>query len=82
MVDQVIIYSDDNGGVAIVRPTAEGLAMAGGDIHKLAQKDVPEGKKYKIVSNSDIPTDRTFREAWSVDQAELTDGIGAESNSF
>jgi hypothetical protein len=30
----------------------------------IANKDVPEGKPYKIVDVSDIPEDRTFRDAW------------------
>lgn len=30
----------------------------------IANKDVPEGKPYKIVDVSDIPEDRTFRNAW------------------
>lgn len=30
----------------------------------VAAKDVPEGKPYKIVDVADIPTDRTFRDAW------------------
>ena len=29
-------------------------------------KDVPEGKPYKIVNDSDIPSDRTFRNAWEM----------------
>jgi hypothetical protein len=33
-------------------------------IEEIALKDVPEGKPYKIVDVSDIPTDRTFRNAW------------------
>ena len=43
----------------------------------LAQKDVPTGLKYKIVEDSVISSDRTFRSAWEVDEAELTDGVGA-----
>ena len=31
---------------------------------RVAKKDVPEGKPYKIVDVSDIPQDRTFRNAW------------------
>ena len=46
-------------------------------MEELAQKDVPTGLKYKIVEYSDIPSDRTFRDAWEVDEAELTDGVGA-----
>jgi hypothetical protein len=30
----------------------------------VAAKDVPTGKPFQIVNVSDIPTDRTFRNAW------------------
>jgi hypothetical protein len=30
----------------------------------VAAKDVPEGKPFKIVDVSEIPTDRLFRNAW------------------
>ena len=33
-------------------------------IEEIAAKDVPAGKPYKIVDVSDIPSDRTFRNAW------------------
>jgi len=46
-------------------------------MEELAQKDVPTGLKYKIVVDSDVPTDRTFRNAWVIDNSELTDGVGA-----
>lgn len=55
-----IIYPDDNGGVAIICPSQE----CGLTIEEIAAKDVPEGKPYKIVDVSDIPSDRTFRNAW------------------
>lgn len=35
-----------------------------------------------IVDASAIPSDRSQRDAWTVDEAELTDGIGGESNEF
>ena len=79
-MNQVILYKQDNGVVAIIRPTEEALAMYG--IEAIAAKDVPAGKPYKIVSDADIPSDRTFRAAWTVDDADLTDGVGAESNEF
>ena len=53
-----IIYPTDNGGVAIIIPT-NGV--------ETAMKDIPEGKPFKIVEASDIPTDRTFRDAWTAD---------------
>jgi hypothetical protein len=57
-----IIYPNDEGGVSILIPTEEYLAEH--TIEELAAKDVPEGKPYKIVDVKDIPTDRTFRDAW------------------
>ena len=79
-MNQVIIYKQDNGVVAIVRPTAEALALYG--IEAIAQKDVPTGKPYKIIDASEIPADRSQRNAWTVDDADLTGGVGAESNEF
>jgi hypothetical protein len=58
-MNQRIIYPTDDGGVAIIIPADCGLT-----IEEIAAKDVPEGKPFKIVDVSDIPTDRTFRNAW------------------
>jgi len=79
-MNQVIIYNQDNGGVAIIIPTPEALEQHG--IQAIAIKDVPAGKKFKIVDAADIPSDRSERDAWTVDEADLTDGIGGESNEF
>jgi len=54
-MNQRIIYPTDDGGVAVIIP-AESV--------EAALKDVPEGKPFKIVDVSEIPTDRTFRAAW------------------
>jgi hypothetical protein len=59
-MNQRIIYPTDNGGVAVIVPAAE----CGLTIEEIAAKDVPAGKPFKIVEASDIPTDRTFRDAW------------------
>ena len=77
---KVIIYKQDNGIVAIIRPTEEALQKYG--IDAIALKDVPAGVPFKIVSDADRPLDRTFRAAWEVDPTLLTDGVGAESNEF
>jgi hypothetical protein len=61
-MNQRIIYPTDDGGVAVLIPTAEYLETH--TIEELAAKDVPEGKPYQIVDVSDIPEDRTFRNAW------------------
>jgi hypothetical protein len=59
-MNQRIIYPTDEGNVAIIIPAAE----CGLTIEEIAAKDVPAGKPFKIVDASDIPTDRTFRNAW------------------
>ena len=59
-MNQRIIYPTDDGGVAVIVPAPE----CGLTIEEIAAKDVPAGKAYKIVDVSDIPTDRTFRNAW------------------
>ena len=57
-MNQRIIYPTDD-GVAIIVPADCGLT-----IEEIAAKDVPAGKEYKIVDVEDIPSDRTFRNAW------------------
>ena len=69
-----IIYKNENGGVSIITPTDEALSFM--TIDEIAQKDVPTGLPYKIVEDSEIPTDRTFRDAWVVDESILVDGVG------
>jgi len=71
-MDKRILYKSDDGGVCIVIPAPE----CGLTIEEIAKKDVPTGKPYKIVDVSEIPTDRTWRDAWTVDEADLTDGVG------
>lgn len=75
-----VIYPNDEGGVSVIVPSLNCLQEH--TIEEIAAKDVPAGKPYKIVSVDDIPSDRTFRNAWTVNEAELTDGVGAESNEF
>jgi hypothetical protein len=57
-----IIYKTEEGGVAVVIPTDEWLETH--TIEELVEKDVPAGAVYEIVDVSDIPSDRTFRDAW------------------
>ena len=70
---QVIIYLQDNGIVAVCTPTPE--ALQSHSIQEIAAKDVPTGKPFKIVDASDLPD--TPQEAWVINEADLTDGVGA-----
>lgn len=78
-MNQRIIFIDE-GGVSVIIPSDNALAEH--TIQEIAEKDVPKGKPYKIVSVDDIPSDRTFRNAWEVDEADLTDGTGGEHDMF
>jgi hypothetical protein len=66
-----IIYQNEEGGVSVLIPADCGLT-----IEQIAEKDVPKGLPYKIVNTSDVPADRTDRKSWTVDVADLTDGVG------
>ena len=57
-----IIYPTDDGGVAVIVPSAEYLETH--TIEELAVKDVPAEKAYQIIDESDVPSNRTFRNAW------------------
>jgi|TARA_E500000178_G_scaffold344620_1_gene393207 hypothetical protein len=73
-----IIYKTDEGGVAIIIPAPN----CEHTIEQIAAKDVPSGKPYKIVEETDIPSDRAFRAAWEVDESILTDGVGDVHDMF
>jgi len=59
-MNQRIIYPTADGGVAIIIPASECELT----IEQIAAKDVPQGTPYQIVDVADIPSDRTFRNAW------------------
>ena len=70
-MDKRIIYKNTDGTISIIIPANCGLT-----VEQIAQKDVPTGLSYKIVNVSEVPSDREFRNAWTIDDAELTDGVG------
>jgi hypothetical protein len=57
-----VIYDNGEGGVSIVVPSPSCPS-----IDRLIQ-DVPAGRKYQVVDISDIPDDRTFRNAWTYEE--------------
>lgn len=76
-----IIYKNLDNSVGILIPTEEVLKFA--TLLDVAEKDVPHNLPYWIVPISDIPTDRTFRSAWEIDESfGEPDGFGGESNEF
>lgn len=76
-----IIYKNEDNSVAILIPSQEALSFA--TIKQIAEKDIPHNLPYWIVATSDIPTDRTFRSAWEIDESfGEPDGFGRENNEF
>ncbi|MAL09528.1 MAG: hypothetical protein CMF74_07675 [Maricaulis sp.] len=55
-----ILWQPEDGGVAVIVPTDN----CGLTVEEIAKKDVPSGRPYKIVDASEVPSDRTFRNAW------------------
>ena len=76
-----IIFKNQDNSIGIITPTEEALSFA--TIQQIAEKDVPYNLPYWIVPTSDIPTDRTFRNAWEIDESfGEPDGFGGENNKF
>tara|TARA_B100000902_G_scaffold268250_1_gene254289 strand:- start:319 stop:516 length:198 start_codon:yes stop_codon:yes gene_type:complete len=61
MSNKRIIYPNDQGGVTVVVPSDN----CGLTVEEIALKDVPDGKAYQIVDVADVPSDRSFRNAWT-----------------
>ncbi len=64
-----IIFPNET-GISILIPTDCGLS-----IEQIAVKDVPAGLPYLIVDAEQVPSDRTFRNAWEADFSS-PDGFG------
>jgi translation elongation factor EF-1alpha len=55
-----ILYQTEENEVAVIIP-ADNCGLT---VEEIAKKDVPSGRPYKIVDASEVPSDRTFRNAW------------------
>jgi hypothetical protein len=64
---QAIIFTNDNGGVAMCIPTGEI------SIDAVMTKDVPAGRGARIVNLSDLPNQHNdFYDAWEMDATSVT----------
>jgi len=59
--DKRIVYMQDDGTVAVMVPTDN----CGLTVEQIQAKDVPEGKTSYIIDKTEVPTDRSFRNAWT-----------------
>ena len=67
----VIIWTNDDGLVSVCHP----ISTYSKPLEELAKKVVPSGKSYRIIKQADIPTDRTFRDAWKEDGTKVTEDV-------
>jgi len=59
--DSRFIYTNDDGSISIVIP-ADNCDLT---LDQIKAKDCPSGKTVYTVDKSAIPTDRSFRNAWT-----------------
>ena len=59
MTQRILITNDNGASIGVIVPANNVTA-------EFCIKDVPVGAKYKIVATADVPSDRTFRNAWEV----------------
>ena len=59
--DSRFIYTNDDGSISIVVP-ADNCNLT---LDQIKDKDCPSGKTVYTVDKSAIPTDRSFRNAWT-----------------
>jgi len=62
-MNEIIIYKNSEGGVSVVHPTPEAIEAL--SFEEIIAKSIPQGTEYKIIDVSELPQDRTFRNAWS-----------------
>jgi hypothetical protein len=76
-----ILYKNPDNSLSILIPAP--ACLKNHTIEEIALKDIPQGTPFWIVDNSEIPTDRTFRDAWELpENYREPDGYGSPFNSF
>tara|TARA_Y100000592_G_C5265679_1_gene219422 strand:- start:217 stop:462 length:246 start_codon:yes stop_codon:yes gene_type:complete len=76
--DKKIIFKRSDGTIAILMPV-DSCSLT---FDEIIAKDVPLGCKYKIINKDEVPTDRSFRNAWTVADSDLTDGVGISTTAL
>jgi len=57
MTQRILITNDNGASIGVIVPSPQHTAA-------FCIKDIPVGSKYRIVDTADVPSDRTFRDAW------------------
>lgn len=67
-MNERIVYQNQEGGISIIVPV-DGCGLT---LEQIIAKDVPPGAVYQVVDVADLPTDRTFRDAWTLQGEAVT----------
>jgi len=59
--DKRIVYLEEDGSISIVCPS-DNTSLT---VEQIQAKDVPDGLTSYIIDKDDVPTDRSFRDAWT-----------------
>tara|TARA_Y100000114_G_scaffold154498_1_gene176670 strand:+ start:1107 stop:1307 length:201 start_codon:yes stop_codon:yes gene_type:complete len=59
--DKRIVYLESDGSVSILCPS-DNTSLT---VEEIQAKDVPDGLTSFIIDKTDVPTDRSFRDAWT-----------------
>lgn len=70
-MEQRIVYQMAGSPASVIVPCDCGLT-----VEQIGMKDVPAGVPFWIVPADSIPEDRTFRDAWELDIAEMGERSG------
>ncbi len=69
MNNLVVIYTTQDGNLAVLTPASEYLETH--TLDELIAKDVPTGVPYSIVNKTSIPQSNYFRSAWMLEDGAL-----------
>lgn len=62
---KIIVYKDNSGGIRIVNPSPKFK------LEYVISRDIPEGADYEILNRSALPKDKTFRNAWDLNDKKI-----------
>lgn len=69
-MNKVIIYHNTEFDCLSLMWPADNVGLT---VEEIAKKDVPKGVKYKILDESELPSDLSFIDAWEYDFTNVTD---------
>ncbi len=73
----IIVFENIDQSIGIVKPTDSGLAQF--TIQEIAEKSTPNGLSFWIMDDSELPSDRTYRNLWKLDGTQGDpDGTGTQ----